>query len=82
MTYEQPGDLLLEQTDYLSEPQALGCQEAQTPEVLNGGGHPAQHSPSQQGVCAFGGLCEITVLSLFMKVCPGEFPSTADTFLS
>ncbi|XP_074520611.1 uncharacterized protein LOC141785906 isoform X2 [Halichoeres trimaculatus] len=45
VTYEQPEDLLLEQTDYLSELQALGCQQAQTPEVLNGGG---QHSPSQQ----------------------------------
>ncbi|KAF1371873.1 hypothetical protein PFLUV_G00273880 [Perca fluviatilis] len=42
VAYEQPGDLLLEQTDYLTEPQALGCQKAQTPEVLNGGSHQAQ----------------------------------------
>ncbi|KAF3688433.1 Microtubule-associated protein 2 [Channa argus] len=42
VAYEQPGDLLLEQTHYLTEPQALGCQQAQTPEVLNGGSHQAQ----------------------------------------
>ncbi|XP_040888732.1 LOW QUALITY PROTEIN: microtubule-associated protein 2-like [Toxotes jaculatrix] len=42
VTYEQPGDLLLEQADCLTEPQALGCQQAQTPEVLNGGSHQAQ----------------------------------------
>ncbi|KAK9523942.1 hypothetical protein VZT92_017819 [Zoarces viviparus] len=45
---KQPGDLLLEQTDYLTEPQALGCQQAQTPEVLNGGSHQGEHSPSQK----------------------------------
>uniref|UniRef100_A0A4W6FDC7 Microtubule-associated protein n=1 Tax=Lates calcarifer TaxID=8187 RepID=A0A4W6FDC7_LATCA len=50
VTYEQPGDLLLEQTDYLTEPQALGCQQAQTPEVLNGGSHQGEHSPSQKGM--------------------------------
>lgn len=50
VAYEQPGDLLLEQTDYLTEPQALGCQQAQTPEVLNGGSHQGDHSPSQKGV--------------------------------
>lgn len=50
VAYEQPGDLLLEQRDYLSEPQALGCQPAQTPEVLNGGSHQGEHSPSQKGV--------------------------------
>ncbi|TKS66637.1 Microtubule-associated protein 2 [Collichthys lucidus] len=39
VAYERPGDSLLEQADYLTEPQALGCQQAQTPEVLNGGSH-------------------------------------------
>ncbi|XP_069377234.1 microtubule-associated protein 2-like isoform X3 [Paralichthys olivaceus] len=39
VTYEQPGDSLLEQTDYLAEPQ-------QTPEVLNGGAHPGERSSS------------------------------------
>ncbi|KAE8278522.1 Microtubule-associated protein 2 [Larimichthys crocea] len=39
VAYERPGDSLLEQADYLTEPQALGCQPAQTPEVLNGGSH-------------------------------------------
>ncbi|XP_067356523.1 microtubule-associated protein 2-like isoform X2 [Channa argus] len=48
VAYEQPGDLLLEQTHYLTEPQALGCQQAQTPEVLNGGSHQGEHSPSQK----------------------------------
>ena len=57
VTYEQPGGSLLEQTDYLTEPQALGCQQAQTPEVLNGGSHQGEHSPSQKGVCGFIGLC-------------------------
>ncbi|KAM9334144.1 uncharacterized protein ABDE67_021877 [Symphorus nematophorus] len=47
VAYEQPGDLLLEQTDYLTKPQALGCQQAQTPEVLNGGSHQGERSPSQ-----------------------------------
>lgn len=61
VTYEQPGDLLLEQTDYLTEPQALGFQQAQTPEVLNGGSHQGEHSPSQTGVCGFMGLCECTL---------------------
>lgn len=51
VAYEQPGDSLLEQTDYLTEPQALGFQQAQTPEVLNGGSHRGEHSPSQKGVC-------------------------------
>lgn len=51
VAYEQPGDSLLEQTDYLTEPQALGFQQAQTPEVLNGGSHQGEHSPSQKGVC-------------------------------
>uniref|UniRef100_A0A668UDX1 Microtubule-associated protein n=1 Tax=Oreochromis aureus TaxID=47969 RepID=A0A668UDX1_OREAU len=50
VTYEQPRDLLLEQTDYLTEPQALGCQQAQTPEALNGGSHQGDHNPSQKGV--------------------------------
>lgn len=57
VAYEQPGDLLLEQTDYLIEPQALGSQQAQTPEVLNGGSHQGEHSPSQKGVCGFIGFC-------------------------
>ncbi|XP_073318685.1 uncharacterized protein [Pagrus major] len=50
VAYEQPGDSLLEQTDYLTEPQALGFQQAQTPEVLNGGSHQGEHSPSQKGM--------------------------------
>uniref|UniRef100_A0A8D0DID0 Microtubule-associated protein n=1 Tax=Sander lucioperca TaxID=283035 RepID=A0A8D0DID0_SANLU len=50
VAYEQPGDLLLEQTDYLTEPQALGYQKAQTPEVLNGGSHQGEHSPSRKGM--------------------------------
>jgi len=49
----QPGDGLLEQADHLTEPQALGFQQAQAPEVLNGGSHPGEHSPSQKGVCGF-----------------------------
>uniref|UniRef100_A0A8D3DDD3 Microtubule-associated protein n=1 Tax=Scophthalmus maximus TaxID=52904 RepID=A0A8D3DDD3_SCOMX len=53
VTYEQPADLLLEQTDYLAEPQALGCQQAQTPEVLNGGSHQVERSPSQKGMESF-----------------------------
>uniref|UniRef100_A0A3Q3PZD2 MAP2/Tau projection domain-containing protein n=1 Tax=Monopterus albus TaxID=43700 RepID=A0A3Q3PZD2_MONAL len=48
VAYEQPGHLPLEQTDYLTEPQALGFQRAQTPEVLNGGSHQGEHSPSQK----------------------------------
>lgn len=56
VAYEQPGDLLLEQTDYLTEPQALGYQKAQTPEVLNGGSHQGEHSPSRKGVCVFYGV--------------------------
>ncbi|XP_035764483.1 microtubule-associated protein 2-like isoform X4 [Neolamprologus brichardi] len=48
VTYEQPRDLLLEQTDYLTEPQALGFQQAQTPEALNGGSHQGDHNPSQK----------------------------------
>lgn len=47
---ERPGDFLLEQTDYLTEPRESGCQEAQTPEVLNGG---SEHSHSLEGVCGF-----------------------------
>ncbi|XP_068165537.1 microtubule-associated protein tau-like isoform X10 [Antennarius striatus] len=47
---EESGDWLLEQTDYLTEPQALGCQPAQTPEVLNGGSHQSEHSSSEKGV--------------------------------
>lgn len=73
VAYEQPGDLLLEQTDYLTEPQALGSQQAQTPEVLNGG---SEHSQSQKGVCGFYGfcvstynLCECTIRPFSMKAC-------------
>uniref|UniRef100_A0A3Q1IV17 Microtubule-associated protein n=1 Tax=Anabas testudineus TaxID=64144 RepID=A0A3Q1IV17_ANATE len=50
VAYEQPGDLLLEQTDYLTEPQPLSCPQAQTPEVLNGGSHEGEHSPSKTGM--------------------------------
>lgn len=50
---KQSGDLSLEQADYLTEPQALGSQQVQTPEVLNGGSHEGEHSPSQKGVCGF-----------------------------
>ncbi|XP_056884516.1 microtubule-associated protein tau-like isoform X12 [Takifugu flavidus] len=44
---EEPGDSLLEQADYLTGPQDLGCQQAQTPEALNGG---SEHSPSLKGM--------------------------------
>lgn len=37
-----PGDALLEQADYLTGPQDLGCQEAQTPEALSGGSEGSQ----------------------------------------
>nr|XP_040046593.1 microtubule-associated protein tau-like isoform X11 [Gasterosteus aculeatus aculeatus] len=47
---KQSGDLSLEQADYLTEPQALGSQQVQTPEVLNGGSHEGEHSPSQKGM--------------------------------
>nr|XP_057907064.1 microtubule-associated protein tau-like isoform X4 [Doryrhamphus excisus] len=47
VTCEHPGSPLLEQADLVTEPQALGCEQAQTPEVLNGGSH---HSPSQKGI--------------------------------
>lgn len=55
VAYEKPGDLLLEQTNNLTEPQALGCQQAQTPEVLNGGSHRGEHISSHKGVC--GSVC-------------------------
>lgn len=67
MAYEQPGDLLLEQTDYLTEHQALGNRQAQTPEALNGGSHHGEHSPSQKGVCAYS-LCEDVVCVSTMRV--------------
>lgn len=57
VTFEQPKDLLLEQADYLTEPQALGCLQAQTPEALNGGNHQGDHNPSQKGVCGFLCVC-------------------------
>uniref|UniRef100_A0A3Q3N460 Microtubule-associated protein n=1 Tax=Mastacembelus armatus TaxID=205130 RepID=A0A3Q3N460_9TELE len=50
VAYEQPADLLLTETDYLTEPQVLGCKQAQTPEVLNGGSRQGEHSSSQKGV--------------------------------
>ncbi|XP_030012084.1 microtubule-associated protein tau-like isoform X3 [Sphaeramia orbicularis] len=50
VTHEQSGDSLLVQTDFVTEPQVLGCQQAQTPEVLNGGSHQGEHSPSQKGM--------------------------------
>ncbi|XP_024918140.1 microtubule-associated protein tau isoform X5 [Cynoglossus semilaevis] len=50
VAHEQPGDMLLEQTDDLTDPQVLGCQEAQTPEVLNGGSHESDHSLTQKGM--------------------------------
>ncbi|CAJ1086830.1 microtubule-associated protein 2-like isoform X1 [Xyrichtys novacula] len=72
-TYEQPGDSLLEQTDYLSELQALGSQQAQTPEVLNGGSHPVEHSPSQQAQpeeCVSKATCESAVKEEGARVAP------------
>lgn len=49
VTFEQPGDMLLEQAGFVTEPQALACQQAQTTEVLNGGSHQAeQDSPLQE----------------------------------
>lgn len=69
VAHEQPGDLLLEQTDYLTEPQALGCQQAQTPEVLNGGSHQGEHSTSQKGVCGFMGfVCVLAVCASILYV--------------
>uniref|UniRef100_A0A665WHN8 Microtubule-associated protein n=1 Tax=Echeneis naucrates TaxID=173247 RepID=A0A665WHN8_ECHNA len=50
VTYDQPGDVLLEQANYFTDPQALGCQQAQTPEVLNGGNHQGEHSPEQKAM--------------------------------
>ncbi|KAM6893481.1 uncharacterized protein FYW49_019846 [Xenentodon cancila] len=50
VAHEQPGHMLLEQTNYLAEPQALGFQQVQTPEAINGGSHQSEHSPSQKGV--------------------------------
>lgn len=67
VTYEQPRDLLLEQTNYLTEPQALGFQQAQTPEALNGGSHQGDHNPSQKGVCGF--LCVHTVCVRVQREC-------------
>ncbi|KAM3857121.1 uncharacterized protein ACN63O_019103 [Diretmus argenteus] len=48
VTYEQPGDMLLEQADFVAEPQALACQQAQTTEVLNGGRHQAEQDSRSQ----------------------------------
>ncbi|KAM4710874.1 uncharacterized protein FYW61_021543 isoform 6-T6 [Anableps anableps] len=47
VAYEQPGDLHVEQTDCLREPQALGGQRTQTPEAFNGGDHRGEQSPTQ-----------------------------------
>lgn len=46
----RPGDALLEQADYLTGPQDLGCQEAQSPEALSGG---SERSQSLKGVCVY-----------------------------
>lgn len=43
-----PGEVLLEQADYLTGPRDLGCQEAQTPEARSGG---SERSQSLKGVC-------------------------------
>ncbi|XP_061918353.1 uncharacterized protein LOC133659722 isoform X2 [Entelurus aequoreus] len=48
VTCEHPGSLLLEQTDLVTEPQALGCEQVQTPEGLNGGSPHREQSPSQE----------------------------------
>lgn len=48
--HEEPGDSVLERADYLTGTQDLGCQQAQTPEGLNGG---SEHSPSLKGVWCF-----------------------------
>ncbi|XP_061534300.1 microtubule-associated protein 2-like isoform X3 [Phycodurus eques] len=50
VTCEQPGTPLLEQKDLVTEAQVLACELAQTPEVLNGGSHHREHSPSRKGV--------------------------------
>ncbi|XP_053713975.1 microtubule-associated protein 2-like isoform X1 [Synchiropus splendidus] len=45
---EQRVDLLLEQSDSVSEEQASGLQQAQPLEAVNGASHPNEHSPSQR----------------------------------
>lgn len=50
VTRGRPGDALLEQADYLTGPQDLGCQEAQSPEALSGG---SERSQSLKGVCVY-----------------------------
>ncbi|KAM8873346.1 uncharacterized protein ACB058_004898 isoform 6-T7 [Synchiropus picturatus] len=42
--------LLLEQSDSVSEEQASGLQQAQPLEAVNGASHPNEHSPSQRGI--------------------------------
>lgn len=65
-----------EQTQFVAE--GLGCQQAQTPEVLNGGSHQNEHSPSQKGVCSLMGFLSVQInqskvcLSVYECVC--EFP--------
>ncbi|XP_057684142.1 microtubule-associated protein tau-like isoform X10 [Corythoichthys intestinalis] len=44
---EQPGTQLLEQKDLVAEAQVFGCELAQAPEVINGGSHRREHSPSK-----------------------------------
>ncbi|XP_021175695.2 microtubule-associated protein tau isoform X10 [Fundulus heteroclitus] len=50
VAYGQPGDLHLEQTDCLSDPQALGSQKAHTPDSINGGDHQGENSPTVKGM--------------------------------
>lgn len=47
---DQPADMLLEQADFVGEPQALSCQQAEEAhETLNGGNHQCeQEMPSQE----------------------------------
>ncbi|XP_019897964.2 microtubule-associated protein 2 isoform X4 [Esox lucius] len=48
---EQPTDMLLEQADIVSEPQALASPRAETLKVLNGGSHLAElEKPSEEGL--------------------------------
>lgn len=70
VAFEQPDDSLLEQTDYLTEPQALGELQAQTPEILNGG---REHSQSQTGVCVRACVGVWCVCIQFLFVCYTSF---------
>ncbi|XP_077423664.1 uncharacterized protein LOC144053256 isoform X2 [Vanacampus margaritifer] len=46
VTFEQEGGPLLEQKDLVAEAQVLGCEQAQTSEVLNGGSRQRELDPS------------------------------------